>query len=109
MFPVCSPQYLARRGPIAQPADLAGHPLLLLCGLGAPVVERCDIDRVEARAEDGVVEAVSAVVNGAPVLAVQWHPEWEAHLNPVSTRLFEAFGRACCNFRDRHRGPDGIR
>jgi LysR family glycine cleavage system transcriptional activator len=28
MFPVCSPQYLAKRGPIARPTDLAGHPLL---------------------------------------------------------------------------------
>ena len=34
--------------------------------------------RVEARAPDGVIEAVSANVNGAPVLAVQWHPEWKA-------------------------------
>ena len=34
--------------------------------------------RVEARAPDGVIEAVSANVNGAPVLAVHWHPEWKA-------------------------------
>lgn len=67
--------------------------------------------RVEARAPDGIIEAFSLdpAVHSSPgyLLGVQWHPEWEAHLNPVSTRLFEAFGLACGNFRDRHRGPDG--
>ncbi|WP_029058538.1 gamma-glutamyl-gamma-aminobutyrate hydrolase family protein [Stappia stellulata] len=33
--------------------------------------------RVEARAADGVVEAVSSTPGGPPVLAVQWHPEWQ--------------------------------
>jgi len=49
---------------------------------------------VEARAPDGVVEAVSAKVNGAPVLAVQWHPEWKPERNPQSQAFFEVFGRA---------------
>ncbi len=49
---------------------------------------------VEARAPDGVVEAVSAKVNGAPVLAVQWHPEWKTERNPQSQAFFEVFGRA---------------
>ncbi|WP_425995727.1 gamma-glutamyl-gamma-aminobutyrate hydrolase family protein [Caulobacter sp. DWR1-3-2b1] len=49
---------------------------------------------VEARAPDGVVEAVSAVVNGAPVLAVQWHPEWKPEANPQSQIFFQLFGRA---------------
>jgi putative glutamine amidotransferase len=49
---------------------------------------------VEARAEDGVVEAVSATVNGAPVLAVQWHPEWKPADNPQSQIFFQLFGRA---------------
>lgn len=65
--------------------------------------------RVEARAPDGLVEAFTVADSASFVLGVQWHPEWEAHLNPVSTRLFEAFGLACRNFRDRHRGPDGTR
>ena len=69
--------------------------------------------RVEARAPDGLVEAFSLDTDATPspgfLLGVQWHPEWEAHLNPVSTQLFQAFGRACSNFRDRHRGPDGSR
>lgn len=50
--------------------------------------------RVEAKAPDGVIEAVSAEVNGAPVLAVQWHPEWKAHENPQSQVFFRLLGRA---------------
>jgi len=50
--------------------------------------------KVEARAPDGVVEAVSAQVNGAPVLAVQWHPEWRAGDNPDSQTFFRLLGRA---------------
>lgn len=49
---------------------------------------------VEATAPDGVVEAISAEVNGAPVLAVQWHPEWRAHENPQSQTFFQMLGRA---------------
>jgi putative glutamine amidotransferase len=50
---------------------------------------------VEATAQDGTIEAVS--VTGAPAfaLAVQWHPEWRVRDNPVSRRLFAAFGAAC--------------
>ncbi len=49
---------------------------------------------VEARAPDGVVEAVSAQVSGAPVLAVQWHPEWKTSENPDSQIFFQMLGRA---------------
>jgi putative glutamine amidotransferase len=49
---------------------------------------------VEARAPDGIVEAVSATVNNAPVLAVQWHPEWDADTNPDSRTFFHILGRA---------------
>jgi putative glutamine amidotransferase len=50
---------------------------------------------VEAAAPDGTIEAVS--VAGAPAfaLAVQWHPEWRVLDNPVSRRMFAAFGAAC--------------
>jgi putative glutamine amidotransferase len=49
---------------------------------------------VEARAPDGVVEAVSAHINNAPVLAVQWHPEWDADTNADSQVFFHLLGRA---------------
>ena len=49
---------------------------------------------VEAHAPDGVVEAVSARINNAPVLAVQWHPEWRTDANPDSQTFFNLLGRA---------------
>jgi putative glutamine amidotransferase len=61
--------------------------------------------RVEAVAPDGLVEAFSVEGAAAFNLCVQWHPEWQAASNPVSMRLFRAFGVACAAFRDRHRVP----
>ncbi len=58
--------------------------------------------RVEARAPDGLIEAFSASESAGFALGVQWHPEWQARHNPVSLRLFEAFGEACRQYRDRH-------
>jgi putative glutamine amidotransferase len=49
---------------------------------------------VEARSADGMVEAVSARVNGAQVVGVQWHPEWRTADNPDSQAFFRLFGRA---------------
>jgi putative glutamine amidotransferase len=49
---------------------------------------------VEATAPDGVVEAFSADINGAQILAVQWHPEWKASENPQSQIFFKLLGRA---------------
>ena len=49
---------------------------------------------VEARADDGLIEAFRVQQARRFALAVQWHPEWKATANPFSTRLFEAFGAA---------------
>lgn len=49
---------------------------------------------VEARAPDGLVEAYSARPNGAPLLAVQWHPEWDADANSDSAAYFRLLGKA---------------
>jgi putative glutamine amidotransferase len=59
--------------------------------------------RVEGRAPDGLVEAFSLSSAKGFNLCVQWHPEWKAAENPISLRLFKAFGAACQSFRDRHR------
>lgn len=48
----------------------------------------------EAFAEDGLVEAVRGPDDAAFCLGVQWHPEWEAKSNAVSTSLFRRFGAA---------------
>jgi putative glutamine amidotransferase len=49
---------------------------------------------IEARAPDGMVEAVSGTAHGAPLLAVQWHPEWDADANAASAQYFQLLGRA---------------
>lgn len=49
----------------------------------------------EARADDGLIEAFRVAGAAAFAMAVQWHPEWKAGDNPVSVKLFTAFGDAC--------------
>jgi putative glutamine amidotransferase len=49
---------------------------------------------IEAMAPDGLVEAYSARPNTAPVVAVQWHPEWDAASNPDSQAFFRLLGQA---------------
>jgi putative glutamine amidotransferase len=56
--------------------------------------------RVEARAPDGLVEAFSVQDAPAFSLCVQWHPEWQAAGNPVSTAMLKAFGLACRQHRE---------
>lgn len=48
---------------------------------------------VEATAPDGLVEAFSTTIGSAPVLAVQWHPEWNTDSNPDSQAFFRLLGR----------------
>jgi putative glutamine amidotransferase len=48
----------------------------------------------EAFSEDGLIEAVRGPDDEAFCLGVQWHPEWAAKQNPVSTTLFRRFGAA---------------
>jgi putative glutamine amidotransferase len=57
--------------------------------------------RVEARAQDGTIEAVHISAHPGFALAVQWHPEWKVLQNPASTQLFLAFGDACRSARAR--------
>jgi putative glutamine amidotransferase len=67
--------------------------------------------RIEASAPDGVVEAFAWQPGSteAPKVAgfnlcLQWHPEWQAASNPVSQRIFEAFGQACRDYHATHHG-----
>ncbi len=53
--------------------------------------------RVEARAQDGLVEAVS--VHDHPyALGVQWHPEWNSSEYALSRLLLEGFITACQHY-----------
>lgn len=55
------------------------HQALDVCGAGLVVT---------GRTPDGVVEAVE--LPGAPVLGVQWHPEWMVRTDPAITWLVQA-------------------
>jgi putative glutamine amidotransferase len=62
--------------------------------------------RVEARSsEDDLVEAFTQPDASAFNLCVQWHPEWQAERNPVSLKLFAAFGDACRAHQQRRSAP----
>jgi putative glutamine amidotransferase len=50
---------------------------------------------VEARADDGVIEAFRVTAARSFALAVQWHPEWRVLDDRFSTALFAEFGAAC--------------
>ncbi len=56
---------------------------------------------VEARAPDGVIEAVRLTAHPGFALALQWHPEWKATENPLSMKILSAFGAACRAYAQR--------
>lgn len=63
---------------------------------------------VEARAPDGIVEAVS--VDNAPgfALGIQWHPEYKYWENEFGRALFKAFGDACRTFAEARRARTAV-
>ena len=61
---------------------------------GQGVKQLAPVLRVEARADDGLIEAVSLPSAAALVVAVQWHPEWQFADDALSSALFHAFGEA---------------
>jgi putative glutamine amidotransferase len=54
---------------------------------------------VEARAEDGTIEAVSVTGAKGYVVATQWHPEYWVASDGPSQKLFKAFGDAARAYR----------
>lgn len=62
---------------------------------GQAIARLADGLAVEAVAPDGTIEGVRGVHAPGFAYAVQWHPEWRAAEDPVSTALFRAFGDAC--------------
>ncbi len=57
---------------------------------------------VEARASDGLIEAVRLAREDRFLLAVQWHPEWQPQANPFYRGIFECFADACRQRMTRH-------
>lgn len=61
-----------------------------------------DALRIEARAADGLIEAVS--LHDHPfALAVQWHPEWQSETSAVSQQLFAGFIQATQRYQKESR------
>lgn len=50
---------------------------------------------VEARADDGLIEAIRVKDSSTFALGVQWHPEWKVMELPEQRAIFAAFGDAC--------------
>lgn len=77
-------------------AGLLGQPRIEVNSLHGQGIDQLAPDlKVEATAPDGLIEAYSVSTAKSFALAVQWHPEWKAWDNPVSVKLFAAFGEAC--------------
>ncbi|WP_426441345.1 gamma-glutamyl-gamma-aminobutyrate hydrolase family protein [Bradyrhizobium genosp. P] len=66
------------------------------------IAKLADALKREAWTSDGLVEAAS--IANAPTLqiGVQWHPEWHAATDPLSQRIFSAFGAACVAYCQRN-------
>ena len=56
---------------------------------------------VEARAADGIIEAVR--VRGSKTFAagIQWHPEWDWRSHSLDAKIWASFGAACRRSRSR--------
>jgi len=67
---------------------------------GQGVARLADGLSIEALADDGLVEAFTVAGAEGFSIAVQWHPEWQVESNPLSMRLFGAFGQACRDFQE---------
>lgn len=76
--------------------EITGLPAASVNSLHSQAVDRLGegLD-VEARADDGLIEAFSVSNATAFALGVQWHPEWQVTDSAASMAIFQAFGDAC--------------
>lgn len=76
-------------------ADMLGAEQIVTNSLhGQAVRDPGDRVTIEGWALDDTVEAISIEGASSFALGVQWHPEYEAHADPVSATMFRAFGDA---------------
>ncbi len=54
---------------------------------------------VEARAEDGVIEAISIPEALAFCVGVQWHPEWSHKTHSLNRAIYDHFAGACATHK----------
>lgn len=76
-------------------AEILGASAISVNSLHGQAIDRLAGELVlEARAEDGTIEAVSHKSASAFFIGVQWHPEYRVRDFPQYLKLFEAFGVA---------------
>jgi putative glutamine amidotransferase len=81
-------------------ARVVGADTIMVNSLHGQAIERLAPGLViEARAEDGTIEAVRVATARAFAYGVQWHPEWGYAENASSLAIFRAFGAACRAYR----------
>jgi putative glutamine amidotransferase len=74
---------------------IAGERSFAVNSLHAQGIDRlADVLHADAVAPDGTIEAVSMPRAKGFLLGTQWHPEWRWAENPVSRKIFQAFGEA---------------
>ncbi|WP_423821797.1 gamma-glutamyl-gamma-aminobutyrate hydrolase family protein [Salinisphaera sp. SPP-AMP-43] len=95
------PLELSADGWLASLLDAAEITVNSLHGQG--IAELAPSLNAEARAPDGLVEAIRHPGRDF-VVGVQWHPEWRYADNPVSMALFGAFGEAARAYREQRSG-----
>jgi putative glutamine amidotransferase len=84
--------------------DIAGSARVEVNSLHGQGIDRLGAGlRIEATADDGLVEAVRLDRGDVWLLAVQWHPEWKAAENPFYAGIFRAFGAACRHYAESRR------
>jgi putative glutamine amidotransferase len=53
--------------------------------------------QILAKSPDGIIEAFYSDKKGAPIFAVQWHPEWDVNTNQDSREIFQIMGEILKN------------
>lgn len=90
-----------------QLATIIGAETMMVNSLHGQGIDRLgDGLTVEARAPDGLTEAISVSNAGAFALGVQWHPEWQVLQTPSYLAIFKAFGDACRARMQGNKPPD---
>jgi putative glutamine amidotransferase len=76
----------AQPSALSMPVNSSHHQSADFIGDGLRIVARCP--------NDGIVEALEGTSSDHFVLAVQWHPEDQARIDPGQLKIFQSFGAA---------------
>jgi putative glutamine amidotransferase len=81
-------------------AQLYGRDVIRVNSLhGQGILEAGPRVVIEGVADDGTVEAIRIADAPGFALGVQWHAEYDPHVNPINKALFQAFGAAMASRR----------